>query len=265
MIYLLPAISVLILAYLIVRFSILIPRTQGLPVLLYHKVSKTHADNLTIRSETFDQHLSFLNKKGYTTVSMQELIEFQGKRSPLPQNPVMITFDDGYVNNLELACPILKKFNYKAVFFIPSAGIGKTNWWDKDAQPLMNAQQLIDLDSNFIELGLHSNEHKNYKHLTPEQISSDIQESITTLQRMRIKYVPAFSYPYGGRPKDKKVYASMLNTFAENGIALAFRIGNKVNKLPLNRPFEIKRISIQGTDSMWTFKTKLQKGRVKLF
>lgn len=265
MIYLIAAITVIILAYLIVQFSILIPGTKGLPVLLYHKVSRTHADNLTILPETFEHHLIFLNKKGYTTVSMQELIAFQYKHAPLPQKPVMITFDDGYVNNFELAYPLLRQYKSKAVFFITSAGIGKTNWWDKNAQPLMNAQQLLDLDNSFIELGPHSNEHKNYKHLTPEQINSDIHKNISTLQRMRINFVPAFAYPYGGRPKVKKGYAQMLKTFAEAGIKFAFRIGNKVNKLPLKRPFEIKRISIQGTDSMWTFKTKLRKGRVKLF
>jgi hypothetical protein len=47
------------------------------------------------------------------------------------------------------------------------------------------------------------------------------------------------------------------------GIKLAFRIGNRVNKLPLKNYFEVKRISIQGSDSMWTFKTKLLKGREK--
>jgi peptidoglycan/xylan/chitin deacetylase (PgdA/CDA1 family) len=265
MIYLIAVITVIILAYLVVQFSIFIPGTKGLPVLLYHKVSKTHTDNLTILPETFEQHLIFLNKKGYTTVSMQELIAFQYKHAPLPQKPVMITFDDGYVNNFELAYPLLKQYKSKAVFFIPSAGIGKTNWWDKEAQPLMNAQQLLNMDSNLIELGLHSNDHKNYKHLTPKQIGSDIQESISTLRQMNITFVPAFAYPYGGRPKDKTVYSQMLKIFTEAGIKFAFRIGNKVNKLPIKQPFEIKRIIIQGTGSMWTFKTKLRKGRVKLF
>jgi len=263
MIYFLAGIAAAIFAFLSLRFSIFIPPTRGLPVLVYHKVSMTHADNLTIRPETFEQHLNFLAQNGYTAISLKELIAFHEKRANLPKKPVMITFDDGYVNNFELAYPLLKKHACKAVFFIPTAGIGKTNWWDRDQEPLMNADQLLALDSGLVELGLHSTDHRHYGKLRPDQIEADMRESIDTLRKLSVGFAPAFSYPYGGRPKDKATYASMLETFASIGIKIAFRLGNRVNKLPLRNCFEVKRISIRGTDSMWTFKTKITKGRVK--
>jgi peptidoglycan/xylan/chitin deacetylase (PgdA/CDA1 family) len=245
------------------RFSILLPATKGLPVLLYHKMSMSSEDNLTVRSQTFERHLVYLRQKGYETISMLQLLAFHEKGAPLPKKPVMLAFDDGYVNNFELAYPLLKKHACKAVFFIPSAGIGKSSAWDTNAEPLMSVEQLKNLDQDVIEFGLHSCDHKNYKNLTPGQLDADIRENIAVLKTLEIPFVPAFAYPYGGRPKDKTIYTSMAESFSIAGIKLAFRIGNRVNRLPLKNVFEVKRISIRGTDSMWTFKTKLIKGRVK--
>jgi peptidoglycan/xylan/chitin deacetylase (PgdA/CDA1 family) len=194
---------------------------------------------------------------------MLQLLTFHEKGAPLPKKPVMLAFDDGYVNNFELAYPLLKKHACKAVFFIPSAGIGKSSVWDTNAEPLMSVEQLKNLDQDVVEFGLHSCDHKNYKNLTPGQLDADIRENIAVLKTLEIPFVPAFAYPYGGRPMDKTIYASMAESFSKAGIKLAFRIGNRVNRLPLKNVFEVKRISIRGTDSMWTFKTKLIKGRVK--
>jgi peptidoglycan/xylan/chitin deacetylase (PgdA/CDA1 family) len=249
--------------FLMLRFSILLPPVKGLPVLLYHKMSDSAEDNLTIRPQTFERQLLYLHEKGYQTISMRQLLAFMEAGSPLPQKPVMITFDDGYVNNLKLACPLLEKYACKAVFFIPSGGIGKTSFWDTNAEPLMSEDQLKSIDPAFVEFGLHSAVHRNYRHCTARQIDADIEENISALKNRGIPFAPAFAYPYGGRPKDKATYKSMTESFSRTGIKLAFRIGNRVNRLPLKSPFEVKRISIRGTDSLWTFKTKLTKGRVK--
>jgi peptidoglycan/xylan/chitin deacetylase (PgdA/CDA1 family) len=263
MIYLAAASCIGILLFLLLRFSILLPATKGLPVLLYHKMSASSEDSLTLRPQTFEKHLLYLGQKGYQTISLQQLLAFQETGLPLPKKPVMITFDDGYVSTLDLAYPLLKKFSCKAVFFIPSAGVGKTSFWDHGAEPLMNADQLKAVDPGVVEFGLHSADHKNYKHLLPDQIDADIQENISALTSLGIHFVPAFAYPYGGRPGDRGVYARMTGSFSKAGIKLAFRIGNRVNRLPLKHPFEVKRISIRGTDTQWTFMTKLTKGRVK--
>jgi peptidoglycan/xylan/chitin deacetylase (PgdA/CDA1 family) len=249
--------------FLMLRFSLLLPGTKGLPVLLYHKMSLSSEDSLTIRPETFERHLLFLHKNGYHTISFEQLLAFRENGSPLPRKPVMITFDDGYVNNGELAYPLLKKHGCTAVFFIPSAGIGKTSAWDANAEALMSAQQLKNLDPAVVELGLHSGCHGNYKHLSPELIDADLRANISAMKTMGIPFVPGFAYPYGGRPKDRAIYNGMIGSFSNAGIKLAFRIGNRVNRLPLKNPFEVKRISIRGTDSLWTFRTKLTKGRVK--
>jgi peptidoglycan/xylan/chitin deacetylase (PgdA/CDA1 family) len=263
MTYLACVLGVLVVAAFVLRFSLFLPPMRGLPVLLYHKMATDHEDSLTIRQETFEQHLLYLRQKGYETVSLKRLFAHMDTGDALPEKPVLITFDDGYVNNLELAYPLLKKYGCSAVFFIPSAAIGKTSFWDTITEPIMTAGQLAGIDHDIVEFGLHSFDHKNYRRLTPNQIESDIRNAISAFKDLGIPCEPVFAYPYGGRPKDKATYKSMVESFGRAGIRLAFRIGNRVNRLPLKNVFEVKRISIRGTDSSWTFRTKLSKGRVK--
>lgn len=232
MIYVAIAACAVLLLFFVLQYGIFVPAIKGLPVLLYHKVSPTHEDSLTIKPAALEKQLQYLRARGYQTVSLREVIAFQENRGRLPEKPVMISFDDGFVNTLELACPLLKKYEYKAVFFIPSSGIGKTNFWDKTGEPLMSAEQLKSLDPGLIEIALHSLDHGNYKHMALEQIKADISKSIEVLDQSGIVHSPGFAYPYGGRPKDKTVYAAMIRAFSDAGIRLAFRIGNKVNRLP---------------------------------
>jgi peptidoglycan/xylan/chitin deacetylase (PgdA/CDA1 family) len=254
---------VVLLLFLVLRFGFLLPPIKGLPVLLYHKVSEHVNDTITIAPSTFERQLQYLSQKGYQSISLRQLIGNIEHPGTLPPKPVMITFDDGYVNNLDLAYPLLKKYGHKAVFFIPGDGIGKTNWWDIVKEPLLSSEQLKSLDDTVVELGLHSFDHTHYGKLSAEQIDADIGKCIDALHARAISFVPALAYPYGGRPRDKKIYKSMVESFYKAGIKCAFRIGNRVNRLPLKNNFEVNRISIRGTDSMWTFRTKLTKGRVK--
>jgi hypothetical protein len=74
-----------------------------------------------------------------------------------------------------------------------------------------------------------------------------------------------FAYPYGKMPKDANVNRAMRDSFRRHHIDFAVRIGSRINTLPPKDVYEMKRSAVSGTDSFWEFKTKLQKGRVKLF
>jgi peptidoglycan/xylan/chitin deacetylase (PgdA/CDA1 family) len=263
MLYFASFFLVSMVVFLVLRYSMFLPPIKGLPVLLYHKVAHFVQDSLTISPITLENQLSWLCNNGYTTISLSQLLAFIKNKTPLPQKPVMITFDDGYVNNLELAYPLLRKYSCKAVFFIPTAGIGKTNYWDKVQEPLMTVAQLLSLDPDTVELGLHAHEHIHYGNVQAEVLENDLKNNIAAFRENQIPFVPALAYPYGGRPKDKTAYKTMIKTLMVNSVKIAFRIGNRVNRLPLKNVYEVQRISIQGSDSMWTFTTKLTKGRVK--
>lgn len=90
------------------------------PILMYHSIlrsTNTHG-NYIITESAFESDLKFLKSNGYTTVVMQDLIDFVENGKKLPEKPVILTFDDGYSNNYIYAFPLLKKYNSKAVLSI---------------------------------------------------------------------------------------------------------------------------------------------------
>lgn len=139
--------------------SVAEPRTQEVPILLYHHLSPDPADN-TVTPEQFEEAMNLLHQKGYQTVSIEEMIAFVEQGSPLPDKPVCITFDDGYLSNFEYAYPILKKYTMKATIFCIGATVGQTTYY-KDTQfpitPHFSFAQAKEMsDSGLISIQSHT-------------------------------------------------------------------------------------------------------------
>ena len=236
----------------------LVRRQDGkLRVLMYHKVDENRQDMLTVTTEQLDQHLCYLRQRGYDFISIQNVFNLS---SP-PSNGILLTFDDAYVNNLELAYPILKKYNAHATIFVPTAYVGGSSQWDIVAEPLLPVEALRNLDPEVFALGLHSHTHRNYADLSEAALEEDLRQNIQFFHEHQLPFVPAFAYPYGGRPKDKVRKQAMQKMMARMGISMAFRIGNRLNSWPLPKPYEIQRIDIRGTDSLQNFARKVKWGK----
>ncbi|WMJ21832.1 polysaccharide deacetylase family protein [Paludicola sp. MB14-C6] len=91
-----------------------------LPVAMYHQILKDYKrwGDYVIPPSQFEEDLKYIQQKGYTTVSAQQIMNYVNKGTPLPPKPMLITFDDGYEGVYEYAFPLLKKYNMKAVFAI---------------------------------------------------------------------------------------------------------------------------------------------------
>lgn len=99
------------------------PSEVSLPALMYHSVLKNPArtGEYVITPALFENDLKYLRDKGYTAVSPEEILAFTDKGAPLPEKPVLITFDDGHLNNMTYALPLLEEYNMKAVVNITGA------------------------------------------------------------------------------------------------------------------------------------------------
>lgn len=91
------------------------------PILLYHHISED-----TLTQEQFQTEMQLLKDGGYHTVSFDQIFDFVEKGTPLPEKPVCLTFDDGYLSNYEIAYPLLKEYGMKATFFAIGATVGNT-------------------------------------------------------------------------------------------------------------------------------------------
>ena len=231
-----------------------------LPVLMYHSVSVTgQRDDLTVDSLQLGTHFRYLISQGYSTILFSDLIAWQYHGKPLPPDPVLVTFDDGFLDNYYVAYLIAAKYGIKVNFFIVPAFIQKGEYRNI---PCMSEDEIRSMDPALAEFGLHSFDHQSYADLIPSRIGVDIDKCFETLQSMKIQVQPCLAYPFGAFPRRKGYDQDRLfETLEEKGIRLAFRIGNRVNHLPLSNPFLIQRIDIRGGDSFSLFRWSLRYGK----
>ncbi|MCR4337672.1 MAG: polysaccharide deacetylase family protein [Candidatus Omnitrophica bacterium] len=162
-------------------------------ILMYHSVinaqsgtapnRETGAHLYDIEEKTFEQHLQWLKVMGYqvATLSQPSLISKN-------QN-VVITFDDGEMNNFEVAYPILKRFSYPAYFFVTVDRIGKKGY--------MDWPQLRELQMAGMIIGSHSLTHRILSELPQEELMQELCESKRILEENLKTKITTFSIPRG--------------------------------------------------------------------
>lgn len=106
----------------------------GVLILLYHRIAETPSDPylLNVTPQHFKEHLEVLRRQGCTVMQLQELTQAL-KSGTLPHRVVVVTFDDGYVDNLYHAKPLLEHYEIPATVFVTSGYIGQDRefWWDE--------------------------------------------------------------------------------------------------------------------------------------
>ena len=158
-------------------------------VLNYHKVDYSF-NSLAIPPEDFERQMEFLEQQGYHTISPDELYDGLTGKAELPPNPVLITFDDGYLDNYENAYPILKKHNMKAtIFVVPGFTNVNKNYltWD----------HMLEMEQNGITIESHTLNHRALEGLTDEQIRAELGDSKQRLEERLGHPVEYLAYPTG--------------------------------------------------------------------
>jgi peptidoglycan/xylan/chitin deacetylase (PgdA/CDA1 family) len=97
--------------------------TRAVPVLMYHHVCP-HPGLVTVSPQTFEAHMAQLARRGYHTLTADEFLAFLEGRQPLSGRQVLITFDDGYLDNYVHAFPVLRRYGLKATIFAITERIG---------------------------------------------------------------------------------------------------------------------------------------------
>lgn len=211
---------------------------------MYHRVKDVPDSNICTAATVFEMQLQYLQKAGYQSIFINEL------NNPLTKKPCIITFDDGYTDNLEIIQPLLIKYGMKATIFIPSSKMGV----DEDK---MTVQQLKTLNRSVFDLALHSHKHDNFENMALNDIAEDLRSNMSFFEQHQIPYQKALAYPYGKYPKSREFFALLEKT----GIQYGFRIGNRINTFPFKNNFQISRLDVDGFTSVSKFKRKLYLGK----
>jgi peptidoglycan/xylan/chitin deacetylase (PgdA/CDA1 family) len=167
---------------------------KSVPVLLYHKVGKD-TDSLTVSTKRFAQDMEYLAQQGYTALSLEQVRgRLHNEEADLPGKPVLITFDDGYLDNYTNAFPILQKYNLKASFYIITGIIGNEN--------RMTAAQIREMDAAGMGIGSHTVTHRSLGELAAQETAVELSRSKATLEQILGKAVNFIAYPCGSYRQD---------------------------------------------------------------
>jgi peptidoglycan/xylan/chitin deacetylase (PgdA/CDA1 family) len=238
------------------RYSHLALWRPALRVLCYHRVHPLSSDRFSVTPDQFDLQLRYFIHSGFNLICARDLL----CERPLPERPLLLTFDDGYVDNLQFAQPILQRHGARATIFIVSAYAGDRARWVADGSALMSPQQLRELNPDLIELALHSHSHRAFASLSLDEIEDDLRRNLGFFSEHSLSVTPVLAYPYGSRPRCSP--GQLQTVLTRLGISLAFRIGNRLNRLPLANPYEIQRIDVRSDASEAAFRWKLWVGKL---
>lgn len=205
------------------------------PILMYHSISGDKNNSLCVTPQNFARQIKFLHEKGYSVISLDDLVRrVAGGRKYLPRT-VVATFDDGFEDNFIHAFPVLSKYNVPATIFLITGYIDKKEGYLKwDQVSLMH--------KNGIEFGGHT---RNNVYLPSVVNSRILLEEISGCKADIEKYAGTgaryFSYPMGA-----------FNEKVKNAVELAGYKGACTTNRGLDRlnldVYELNRIKITNSD-----------------
>jgi peptidoglycan/xylan/chitin deacetylase (PgdA/CDA1 family) len=177
------------------RPPMIAPRAVEMPILVYHHVVPGRASGseearlLFVTPETFEKQLQYLRDNNYHGVSFNDLADCLENGAPLPERPVILSFDDGWENQFTYAFPLLQKYRFTATFYVV------TNYLDNDN--FMTVDQLKTMIAAGMTIGGHSRSHPALPGLSTARQWDEIAASRNWLQERLGVTIDTFAYPYG--------------------------------------------------------------------
>jgi len=174
---------------------------RGVPILMYHSVG-ADSDPLTVRPEELDAQLDYLQSAGFNTVTLHEVLDAHNG-GKLPPNPVVLTFDDGYVDAATEALPRLTQRGQKATFFVISGFCAqdastRVSHWQRQ---FLTWPEVAALRDAGMEIGSHTVGHRRLPNLTAAELRAEVRDSRAALESFLGDPVEFFAYPYNDQSR----------------------------------------------------------------
>jgi peptidoglycan/xylan/chitin deacetylase (PgdA/CDA1 family) len=179
-------------------------QASACPIFMYHNIAVAPRAlrrwrSLYVSPGAFARQLWLLKRLGYTGLSMAAAMPYL--RGEKRGKIAVITLDDGYVDNLTAALPVLQHYGFSATCYVVSGSIGQHNNWDAQRlgveKPLMTTAQLRQWHAGGMEIGAHTRTHPRLTQCNDAQLHDEIAGSKADLEDKIGDAVTQFCYPYG--------------------------------------------------------------------
>jgi len=209
------------------------PEVVLVPIILYHRIDISPINSqYYVPPDKFEEEMKLLHDWGYETISTELLIKAITEGADLPPRPLLITFDDGHLNNYTAAFPIMQKYGFTGVLYIVANYMG--------ADQYMNADQIKEMANAGWEVGSHSISHSDLTSLEPYRQRYEVVESRTLLEEALGVPVLTIAYPFGVSDSSVIDYAHFAGYIG--GMSLGFTYDQGVSNL-----YTLQRRDIKGT------------------
>lgn len=224
-----------------------IVREASVPILMYHHVGDLPPDadavriSLTVSQDRFEAEMKFLSDQGYHPIHIADLVNALANGTPLPDKPIILTFDDGYDDNYINVFPTLKDYGFVGTFFIIGAPT------DYGSPGYMRWEQILEMYNNGMEIGGHSLTHRyNLGTMRPSTQDIEIKNDHKLMVDHLPNWTPIFSYPSGSYNQYSIDLLTQLGYIA----AVTTKQGTSQSS---KTPLELRRIRIRGEWNMDQF------------
>lgn len=214
------------------------PDHVQVPILLYHHIAISPiGSRYYVPPAMFEAQLKLLRDWGYQTISTTLLVQAITQGASLPPHPILLTFDDANEDNYAAAFPIMQKYGFTGVLYVPYDYIGMPNY--------LTADQIKAMAAAGWEVGSHTLTHPgNFATLDPASLRAQVVDSRKMLASLLGLPILTFAYPFGDSDSSAVDYVRFAGYIAAMG-ATGFTADQGKSNL-----FVLQRSEIKGSDTV---------------
>jgi peptidoglycan/xylan/chitin deacetylase (PgdA/CDA1 family) len=234
---------------------------HSVPILTYHQISPVPHPSyarFTVTPQAFRRQMAWLAARGYSSITLDDLVAARAGRQPLPAKPIVLTFDDGCVEAVEHAADVLPRHGFTAIFYLVTDLMGTASTWTLArrhvAFPLIDwaaARRLVEAG---FTCGSHTATHRRLAELTAAECRDELGRSRAVLQDRLGREVVHLSYPYGS------FNPAVRELAAEAGYVTACSVQSGLSR-PSDDMLALHRLNIGSMDTFTDFRFRVVTGK----
>jgi peptidoglycan/xylan/chitin deacetylase (PgdA/CDA1 family) len=229
-------------------------------ILMYHAIDTPRSASearYCVTPTAFREQIAYLPRAGLNPIPLSQLVDAFRSEKPIPQNSVVVTFDDGFECFQRNALPVLTEYRIPATLFAVAGKLGETNSWMQakgwPERRLMDAGELRAVQAAGMAIGCHALSHIPLTKSSDSELKKETADARRLLSEAVGADVTQFAYPHGAQGKRER------RAVAEAGFVAACSTEPGFNG-PHADLFALRRIDIYGSDTLASFRRKLQFG-----